>query len=140
MVGELLNKILETSAPVSDTVEVTVVEGVKLRFKILIDMEERIRIENEVTRWAKQMSKQISEGAVLPNWKDVATSNAGILAQAKMLAMLSLDEEFQNELAWLTLAKRAAPVFAGTIAALDAAAANKTSEFAVFVDEKKDSS
>ena len=83
------------------------------------------------------MSKQIADGAVLPAWKEVATDNAGILAQAKMLALLSLDEEMQNELAWLTIAKKAAPVFAGTVAALDQAAANRTGDYAVFVEEKK---
>ena len=54
-----------------------------------------------------------------------------------MLALLSLDEEMQNELAWLTIAKKAAPVFAGTVAALDQAAANRTGDYAVFVEEKK---
>lgn len=137
MVGDLLNKILDQSAPVSDVVEITIIDGVKLKFKVLCDMEERLRVEAEALRFAKNMSKQIAEGAVLPAWKDVATDNAGILAQAKMLALLSLDEEMQNELAWLTIAKKAAPVFAGTVAALDQAAANRTGDYAVFVEEKK---
>ena len=137
MVGDLLNKILDQSAPVSDVVEITIIDGVKLTFKVLCDMEERLRVEAEALRFAKNMSKQIAEGAMLPAWKDVATDNAGILAQAKMLALLSLDEEMQNELSWLTIAKKAAPVFAGTVAALDQVAANRTGDYAVFVEEKK---
>ena len=65
-----------------------------------------------------------------------ARSSVNAPARA-LLALLSLDEEMQNELSWLTIAKKAAPVFAGTVAALDQAAANRTGDYAVFVEEKK---
>jgi hypothetical protein len=68
----------------------------------------------------------------------VATDNIGILAQVKMLSMLALDEDFQSELAWLTIAKRACPIFAGVVRALDELASNKTSDYAVYVDMGKD--
>jgi len=55
-----------------------------------------------------------------------------------MLSMLALDEDFQSELAWLTIAKRACPIFAGVVRALDELASNKTSDYAIYVEQKKD--
>ena len=136
MIGDLVSKVLEMSAPPSDEIELTIIEGVKIKFRILVDMEERMKVEEEVIRWAKDFAKTVERGAVLDAWKDVATDNLAILAQVKMLAMLALTEDFQSELAWLTIAKRAAPVFAGTVTALDQAAANKASDYAVFLEGK----
>lgn len=138
MIGELVNKILEQSAPPSNIVELTIVEGVKLKFKLLVDMEERMSMEATVMQWAKQMQKSVQAGRMLAEWKEVATENLAILAQCKLLSMLAQDEQFQNELAWLTIAKKAAPVFAGTIAALDQATANSSSDYLTYVEEKKD--
>lgn len=138
MIGDITAKILAQSAPPSDSVEITVVEGIKLKFKILVDMDERLRVEQEVSKWAKDMQKTVQGKKLLPDWQEYATDNIVILAQAKLLAILSLEEEFKSELAWLKIAKKAAPVFAGTVAALDELAANKTSDYAVYLDEKKD--
>ena len=136
MIGDLVSKVLEMSAPPSDEIELTIIEGVKIKFRILVDMEERMKVEEEVIRWAKDFAKSVERGAVLEAWKDVATDNLAILAQVKMLAMLALTEDFKSELAWMTIAKRAAPVFAGTVTALDQAAANKASDYAVFLEGK----
>lgn len=136
MIGDLVAKVLEVSAPPSDEIELTIIEGVKIKFRILVDMEERMKVEEEVIRWAKDFAKSVERGAVLDAWKDVATDNLAILAQVKMLAMLSLTEDFKSEFAWMTIAKRAAPVFAGTVTALDQAAANKASDYAVFLEGK----
>ena len=137
MIGDLVAKVLEVSAPPSDEVEITIIEGVKGKFKLLCNMEERMKIEEEVIRWAKDFSKSVERGALLPEWKEVATENVVILAQAKLLAMVSLTEDFQSEIAWLTIAKKAAPVFAGVVQALDQLSANKTSDFAVFLEGKE---
>ena len=136
MIGDLVSKVLEMSAPPSDEIELTIIEGVKIKFRILVDMEERMKVEEEVIRWAKDFAKSFERGAVLDAWKDVATDNLAILAQVKMLAMLSLTDDFKSELAWMTIATRAAPVFAGTVTALDQAAANKASDYAVFLEGK----
>ena len=136
MIGELVTKVLEASAPPSDEIELTIIEGVTLKFKILVDMEERMKVEDEVIRWAKGFAASVERGTVLDAWKEVATDNLAILAQVKMLAMLSLTPDFQSEMAWLTIAKKAAPVFAGTVSALDAAAANKASDYAVYLEGK----
>lgn len=136
MIGDLVSKVLEMSAPPSDEIELTIIEGVKIKFRILVDMEERMKVEEEVIRWAKDFAKSVERGAVLDAWKEVATDNLAILAQVKMLAMLSLTDDFKSELAWMTIAKRAAPVFAGTVTALDQAAANKASDYAVFLEGK----
>ena len=84
------------------------------------------------------MQQTVQGGRCLPAWKDVVTDNLGILAQVKMLSMLALDEDFQSELAWLTIAKRACPIFAGVVRALDELASNKTSDYAIYVEQKKD--
>jgi Iap family predicted aminopeptidase len=136
MIGDLVSKVLEMSAPPSDEIELTIIEGVKIKFRILVDMEERMKVEEEVIRWAKDFAKSVERGTVLDVWKEVATDNLAILAQVKMLAMLSLTDDFKSELAWMTIAKRAAPVFAGTVTALDQAAANKASDYAVFLEGK----
>lgn len=138
MIGDLVNKILEESAPPSDVAEIKIIDGVSARFKILVDMDERQRTEEEALRWAKSMQATVQGGRCLPAWKDVATDNLGILAQVKMLSMLALDEDFQSELAWLTIAKRACPIFAGVVRALDELASNKTSDYAMYVEQKKD--
>jgi hypothetical protein len=138
MIGDLVSKILEESAPPSDVAEIKIIDGVSARFKILVDMDERQRTEEEALRWAKSMQQTVQGGRCLPAWKDVATDNLGILAQVKMLSMLALDEDFQSELAWLTIAKRACPIFAGVVRALDELASNKTSDYAVYVEQKKD--
>ena len=138
MIGDLVNKILEESAPPSDVAEIKIIDGVSAKFKILVDMDERQRTEEEALRWAKSMQQTVQGGRCLPAWKDVATDNLGILAQVKMLSMLALDEDFQSELAWLTIAKRACPIFAGVVRALDELASNKTSDYAVYVEQKKD--
>lgn len=138
MIGDLVNKILAESAPPSDVAEIKIIDGVSCKFKILVDMEERTRVETEAVRWSTEMAKTVQGGRCLPAWKDVVTDNLGILAQVKMLSMLALDEEFQSELAWLTIAKRACPIFAGVVRALDELASNKASDYAIFVDQKKD--
>jgi hypothetical protein len=136
MIGELVSKILEASAPPSDEVEITIIRDVKCKFRVLCDLEERIKVEEEVKRWATDMQKSVQGGRLMGEWKEVATESLVILAQVKMLAMLALTEDFQSELAWLTIAKRAAPVFVGVTTALDEAAANKTSDYAVFLEGK----
>ena len=136
MIGELVSKILEASAPPSDEVEITIIQDVKCKFKVLCDLEERMKVEEEVKRWATDMQKTVQAGRLLGDWKDVATDNIIVLAQVKMLAMLALTPDFQSEIAWLTIAKKAAPVFVGVTTALDEAAANKTSDYAVFVEGK----
>jgi hypothetical protein len=138
MIGDLVNKILQESAPPSDVAEVKIIEGVTARFRILVDMEERTKTEEQALLWARDYQKVVQGGRCLPAWKDVATDNLGILAQVKMLSLLAMDEDFQSELAWLTIAKKACPIFAGVVRALDELASNKTSDYAVYVEQKKD--
>ena len=70
MIGDITAKILAQSAPPSDSVEITVVEGIKLKFKILVDMDERLRVEQEVSKWAKDMQKTVQGKKLLPEWQE----------------------------------------------------------------------
>jgi len=62
MIGDLVNKILEESAPPSDVAEIKIIDGVSARFRILVDMDERQRTEEEALRWAKSMQATVQGG------------------------------------------------------------------------------
>lgn len=138
MIKGLLNKILEEKETPSNIVELSIIDGVKMKFKILVDVEERLKIEAESLEWAKATLKMYETGTALPVWKEVEIRNLGILAQVKMLSLCCLEEEFQKEISWMTLAKKVAPVFTGTVTALDQCASNEAGDYAVFINEKKD--
>lgn len=139
MIQSLLEKVLAEAAPKSNKVRLKLVDGVEVEFRILTDMAERIPVEQESIRWAKSFQKQVASGTTLEAWKPFETDHLGVLSQVKMLSLLAITPECQSELFWMALAKRAAPVFAGTVAALDAAAANESSEWGEYIEEKKDS-
>ena len=102
-------------------------------------MTERAEIERTVADWAKKFSKTFADNRAMGAYKTYGTADIGVLAQVKFVEMLCLTEELKSETVWLQIAKEAAPVLAGLVDALDKAASNSTSsEWATYVDEKKD--
>jgi hypothetical protein len=138
MISEVLAHVLREATPPSKLVRIKLTESVEAEFRLLNDMTERLSIQREATEWAASFSKTFRGGRAIGPLKEFGTDDLQVLAQAKVISTLCVTEGLNDVVHWLMIAKQAASVFAGVSAAIDAATSNTASEYAVYVDEKKD--
>lgn len=140
--------LLEMYSPTSSTVEIELpvmrdgqVVREKVPFAILSDAVEYNRLIEDSKVWVGETIELGNKGLLPPGMKELFAPDGKMLAEVFVLSRLAVDQEWKDKVAWLTLARKANPVFR-TIYRLVTTAAVRTDfdiENKVIEDEKKDS-